>query len=432
MRKILIPFTALLLVLLAMPANAQLRVDVTRGVVEPIPMAVPVFDSVGDNEMARRMTTVVVDDLQRSGLFKRLNPSGYFSDVSVDSAPSFSDWATIGADALIVGRVSPVDNNRLRVEFRLWDVLAGEQAAGLRFTSDRDNWRTMAHKISDAVYERLTGEEGYFNTRLAYIAESGPANNRIKRLAVMDIDGANHQYLTNGDHIVLTPRFSPDNDRITFLEYRDGQSPRVAMYNLRTGRKRTLGNFQNMTFAPRFSPDGDSVVLSLAKDGDSEIYALNLSTNRIRRLTRSIGIDTAPSYAPGGDQIVFESDRGGSQQLYVMASDGDNPRRISFGDGRYGNPVWSPRGDLIAFTKLQGGKFYIGVMRPDGSGERLIASGYHVEGPTWSPNGRVISFFKQGRNYALPKLYAVDLTGQNERQIQTPAGGSDPSWSGPR
>jgi TolB protein len=295
------------------------------------------------------------------------------------------------------------------------------------------NWRRVAHIITDAIYKRLTGEDGYFDTRIVYIAESGPQNRRIKRLAIMDQDGANHRFLTDGGSLVLTPRFSPTIQEITYLSY-VSKAPRVYLFNLNTGQQEVLGDFPGMTFSPRFSPDGNSVIMSLARQGNTEIYTMDLRTRKVVRLTNHPAIDTSPSFSPNGAEIVFNSDRGGSQQLYVMSSDGRNVRRVTFNKGRYATPVWSPRGDLIAFTRIYQGEFFIGVMRPDGSGERLLTNGFLVEGPTWAPNGRVLMFFRQTRSDATgaggsSRLFSIDLTGQNEREIITPVEGSDPAWS---
>jgi TolB protein len=311
-------------------------------------------------------------------------------------------------------------------------VSAGQQITGLQFVTSPSNWRRMGHLISDAIYKTLTGEDGYFDTRIVYIAESGPANQRVKRLAIMDQDGANHNFLSDGRNLVLTPRFSPTAQEITYMSYVGG-TPRVLLFNIDTGQQETLGEFPGMTFAPRFSPDGNRVVMSMAENGNTDIYTMDLRTRRRERLTNNAAIDTSPSFSPDGRRIVFNSDRGGSQQLYVMASDGGEARRISFGDGRYATPVWSPRGDLVAFTKMAGGRFQIGVMRPDGGGERILTDGFLVEGPTWAPNGRVLMYFRQqpsdrsGRSSS--KLHSIDLTGYNDRESVTPMDGSDPAWS---
>ncbi|MCW9046213.1 MAG: Tol-Pal system beta propeller repeat protein TolB, partial [Alphaproteobacteria bacterium] len=336
------------------------------------------------------------------------------------------------AQALLQGRAKMAPDGRLRVEFRLWDVFAEQQMVGLAYYTVPENWRRISHIIADAIYKRITGETGYFDTRIVYISETGSPINRIKRLAIMDQDGANHRFLTDGSNLVLTPRFSPTLQEITYMSYFN-DTPRVYIFNIDSGRQELLGDFPGMTFAPRFAPDGNSVIMSMAKDGNSEIYAMDLRTRRVKRLTKHSAIDTSPSYSPDGKFVTFNSDRGGTQQIYVMRSDGSGVKRISFGKGRYATPVWSPRGDLIAFTKFTGGVFSIGVMRPDGSGERILSNGFLVESPTWAPNGRVITFFRETpvgkKGDVRSKLYTIDLTGYNERQIKTPVGASDPAWS---
>jgi TolB protein len=426
----------LMLVLKTAPAAADLRIDITRGVVEPLPIAIVGFQGEGGKaeDIGRNIAGVISADLGRSGLFAPIDPKVFVqSQPSMDSQPRFGDWRIINAQALLYGRVKMLDDGRLRVEFRLWDVFAEKQMAGLAYFTAPENWRRIAHIIADAVYKRITGEDGYFDTRIVYVAESGPQVRRVKRLAIMDQDGANHRFLTDGSALVLTPRFSPTLQEIAYLSY-SGGAPSVYIRNIDTQREERVGDFPGMTFAPRFSPEGEKLVMSMAKDGNSEIYTIDLRTRLTKRLTNSSAIDTSPSYSPDGKQIVFNSDRGGSQQLYVMDADGTNVRRISHGEGRYFTPVWSPRGDLIAFTRINGGRFAIGVMRPDGSGERILTESFHVEGPTWAPNGRVLMYFKKdpvasdgsgGRS----RLYTIDLTGYNEREIVTPLDASDPAWS---
>jgi TolB protein len=423
------------LLLAAAPgARAELRIDITRGVVEPIPLAVMPFDGASEesDRLGRDIAGVIAANLERSGLFAPIDEKAFIQEaVSMQTLPRFGDWRLINAQGLIHGRTEVVADGRLKVEFRLWDVFAEQQMIGLAYFTVPDNWRRVAHIISDAIYKRLTGESGYFDTRVVYISETGPADRRIKRLAIMDQDGANHRFLTDGSALVLTPRFSPTLQEITYLSYY-GNVPRVYIFNIDTGRQEVLGDFPGMTFAPRFSDDGTKIIMSMAKDGNSEIYTMDLRTRVVKQLTFNSAIDTSPSFSPDGRQITFNSDRGGSQQIYVMDADGRNVRRISFGKGRYATPVWSPRGDLIAFTKILGGRFYIGVMRPDGSGERLLTEDFLVESPTWSPNGRVMMFFRQSRQgdeVSGPRLYSIDLTGHNERVIITPADASDPAWS---
>jgi TolB protein len=415
---------------------AELRVDITEGFVEPLPIAILDFEggSAREARFGGDIARVIATDLERSGLFAPIDRGAFLQTTSaLNRAPRFADWRLINTQALVVGRSEVQQDGRLKVEFRLWDVFAEQQMAGLAYFTAPTNWRRVAHIVADAIYERITGEKGYFDTRIVYVAESGPANRRVKRLAIMDQDGENHRFLTDGQNLVLTPRFSPTAQEITYLSY-DKEAPRLYLFNIDTGQQEVLGDFPGMTFAPRFSPDGNQVIMSMARDGNSEIYVMDLRTRKVQRLTRHPAIDTSPSFAPDGKRIVFNSDRGGSPQLYVMDRDGYNVRRISFGGGRYSTPVWSPRGDLVAFTKNIGKLFYIGVMRPDGGGEKLLTEGFLVEGPTWTPNGRVLSFFRQtpagpSGSGGRTRLVSIDLTGFNEREIATPLDASDPAWS---
>lgn len=416
-------------------AHAELRVDVNRGVSEPLPIAITDFYAAGgsDASLATNIPQVISDDLTSSGLFRAISSAAFVQDVdSIHQAgPRFAEWRATGAQGLITGALTDAGAGKTRVEFRLWDIYGQSQMIGMAYTTSQDNWRRIAHIISDEIYKRLTGEEKYFDSRIVYVAESGPAQARVKRLAIMDYDGQNHRYLTDGRSLVLTPRFSPSRQQIAYMSYERG-APRVYLYDLSTGNRQVLGDFPGMTFAPRFSPDGNKVVMTLASNGNSDIYELNLSSRTKKKLTDSSGIDTAPTYSPDGRQIAFESDRGGTQQLYTMNADGSNVKRITFGQGRYGSPVWSPRGDLIAFTRMHQGQFYLGVIRPDGSGERLITNAWHVEGPSWSPNGRVLTYFKETRSSGGSKrsnIYTIDITGYNEKKLGTPQDGSDPAWS---
>lgn len=431
----IIYYIALFLGVLVSTAKAELKIDVNGAMRDPMPIAFPqMASSGGDAESyGERIREVVIADLERSGLFKIISERSYIQSFkSIDDLPNFSDWKAINAAALVQSSITQTSENSLKVEFRLWDVFAEEQLKGQSFSTTKDNWRRVAHVIADAIYERLTGEKGYFDTRVVYISESGPATRRVKRLAIMDQDGENHKFLTNGASMALTPRFSPNLQKVSYLSY-SGNVPKVYILDIETGRQRLVGEFKGMTFAPVFSPDSSKLLLSFAKNGVTNIYEMELASGKNRQLTTGTSINTSPSYSPDGKQIVFNSDRGGNQQLYVMDSDGSNLRRISFGQGRYATPVWSPRGDYIAFTKMANGQFYIGVMYPDGSGERLITSGYLVEAPVWAPNGRVLMYFRQdqgnSRSNAPVKLYTIDLTGYNERMIVTPADASDPAWS---
>ncbi|CDB53916.1 MAG: Tol-Pal system beta propeller repeat protein TolB [Alphaproteobacteria bacterium] len=426
---------ALVMCLVVTPAKAELQIDVNGAMRDPLPLAFPemIHEGFWVGQYAGKIRSVVIADLERSGLFRIIPENSYIQELtSVDEQPNFVDWKAINAHALVQSAVKEVNPNTLRVEFRLWDVYAENQLKGQSFTTTKDNWRRVAHVIADAIYERLTGEKGYFDTRIVYVSETGPATKRVKRLAIMDQDGENHKFLTSGAAMALTPRFSPNLQKVTYMSYA-GSMPKVYILDIETGRQELLGSFPGMTFAPRFSPDSSKVLLSYANNGRTNIYEMDLKRRTSKQLTSGPAIDTSPSYSPDGSQIVFNSDRGGNQQLYVMNADGSDVHRISFGTGRYATPVWSPRGDYIAFTKMANGQFYIGVMYPDGSGERLLASGYLVEGPTWSPNGRVLMYFRQdkgnSRSNAPVKLYSIDLTGYNERMIVTPAEASDPAWS---
>jgi TolB protein len=414
-----------------LPAHAVVELDITQGTIQPLPIAIPDFSSgLGiDPDAAREISTVVADDLKSSGLFVPIDQGAFIErGLGMSSVPRFEDWRVINAQALVIGHVGASDG-KLRAEFRLWDVLSGQQLVGEQVFSRPQEARRLGHIIADAIYERITGEKGYFDTRIVYVDESGPKDRRMKRLAIMDQDGHNVRLLTQGQSLVLTPRFSPSTQEITYMSY-EGAEPKVYLLNIETGQKEIVGAFPGMTFAPRFSPDGQRIVMSLEQGGNSNLYAMDLRSRRTLQLTNTNAIDTGPSYAPDGRQITFETDRDGSRQIYVMDADGSNQRRISQGEGSYSTPVWSPRGDLIAFTKMVGGRFLIGVMKPDGSGERILTEGFHNEGPTWAPNGRVLMFFRESPGAGGgPRLFTIDLTGYNERQVATPAFGSDPAWS---
>ena len=425
-------------------SHALIEVDITRGNLNPLPVAVsPLFiDSTSENKISKELgnlnigleiSTIIENNLKKTGLFNPLNQDAFIQKPDIAHLkPRFEDWQLIKAQALITGKVEMLENN-LRVEFRLWDILAGREMLALAFTTVPNNYRRVGHIITDKVYQRLTGEQGYFDTRIIYVAEEGPKTQRIKKLAIMDQDGANTKYLTLGNELVLTPRFNPTNQMVTYLSY-FRNLPRVYLLDIETGVQEVVGTFPGMTFAPRFSPDGKKIIMSFAKDGNSDIYTMNLESREVEQITDHPSIDTSPSYSPNGKLITFNSDRSGYQQIYVMRSDGSKVKRISFGTGIYGTPVWSPRGDLIAFTKLHKGKFYIGVMRIDAKGERLLTENYYQEAPSWSPNGRVLIFYRetksgdQGEGFSAT-LWSIDLTGYNERKVETLTDASDPSWS---
>ena len=419
------------------PAAAQSSVvDITRARTEPIPIAIPNFAGAGEaGRLGEQIAQVVIANLRGSGLFRPVERAAFIqTPEAAAQAPRFQDWRVIGAQALTTGRAEILGDGRLRVEFRLWDVLPEQQIQGTAFTGAPGNWRQTAHLISDVIYERLLGEKGYFDTRIVYVAETGPRDRRNRRLAIMDQDGENQRYLTDGSFQVLTPRFHPNARQIAFMSY-FRNDPKVYLFNLETGRQEMLGSFQGMTLSPRFSPDGRSVILSSTRGGDANVYIVDLATRRERQLTSGGGLDVSPCYSPDGQQVVFNSDRGGDQQLYVMSADGGNLRRISWGRGRYAPPVWSPRGDLIASTRFGGGSFGIGVMRPDGSGERILTEGWQMEGPSFAPHGRVMVYFREtqardarGNGYSA-RLSAIDIAGFNEKPLRTATDASDPAWS---
>lgn len=419
----------------AQSSYAVVSIDITRGNVDPMPVALPDFGAETDKatKIGKDIINVIQNDLESTGLFKSINKNAFLQEVnSSNTVPRFIDWRQINASVLLAGGIQMTSDSEFSTQFRLWDVFAEQQIAGKSYQTNINNWRRIAHLIADEIYKRLTGEQGYFDTRIVYISEKGPVLKRIKRLAIMDQDGANHRYLTDGKNLVLTPRFSPTAQKVIYMSYAGGV-PKVYMLDVDTKESELIGDFEGMSFSPRFAPDGKSVVMSVSLNGNSEIYTMDLRTKSKSRITRNRAIDTSPSFSPDSKKIVYNSDRGGTQQIYVMDARGNKSKRISFGRGRYGTPVWSPRGDLIAFTKMYKGKFYIGVMRPDGSGERLLTESFLDEGPTWSPNGRVIMYSRQSRTFfGKPgkwEVRSIDLTGYNDRKISTPEDASDPAWS---
>ncbi|HEV2557106.1 MAG TPA: Tol-Pal system beta propeller repeat protein TolB [Microvirga sp.] len=413
---------------MAADAVAQLSFRVgPGGQFQPLPIAVA--DFAGEGDLGQRVSGVITNNLQRSGYFEPLDKARFPERPSFDVAPRFEAWRAAGAQALVTGRMTRDPSGRLRAEFRLWDVTSGQQLAGQQYFTDPNFWRRIGHIISDAVYTKITGFGGFFDTRIVFVDESGPKENRRKRLAIMDQDGANVRFLTQGDTLVVTPRYSPATQDITYMAQTAGQQPRVQVINLETGSRQVVGNFPDMTSSPRFAPDGQKIVMSLQQGGNANIFTMDLGSRTTTRITTTNAIDTSPSYSPDGREIVFESDRGGQQQIYVMGADGSNPRRISFGQGSYSQPAWSPRGDFIAFTKRTGSGFAIGIMKADGSGERVLTEGFHNESPTWAPNGQYIVFFRDPGGQAGGKLYMVDITGRVEQPVPTPSFASDPTWS---
>ncbi len=417
---------------MSLPAYAQLEIDITKGNLDPMQIAVPNFlaSTQSERDLGAQIAAVITSDLERSGLFKALDSASFLeTQENIDYKPTFADWRIIKADALVSGRIRTESASRILVEFRLWDVFAGQQLKGVRFATTPDNWRRTAHKASDAIYEALTGESGYFDSRIVFIDERGSKINKTKRLAIMDQDGENPIYLLGGDDLVLTPRFSPNSQTIVYMNY-ENSNPHVYLLDIETGRRELLGNFPGMTFAPHLSPDGKNLILTMAQGSNSDVYSMDLVSRNTTRLTTDPAIDVSASYSPDGRKIVFNSDRGGSPQIYTMDANGRSVKRISFGKGRYTAPIWSPRGDKIAFVRSHEGKFGIGVMDVDGKNERMLTESYADESPTWSPNGRVIIFSRAYRGVeGRSEIWSVDLTGQNLRRVQTPGMASDPAWS---
>jgi TolB protein len=409
-------------------AHAQTRVTVDQANIQPRPIAIPDFVS-ANQQLGRDLADVLAADLERSGLFRLVPPNAFPEQITgAGFKPRTRDWAAAGAEAMVAGQIQQAGDGRVQVEFRLWDVVLSKEIDGRRLVNP--SWRRLAHIVADHIYEKLTLEKGYFDTQIVFVDETGPKDRRVKRLAIMDQDGAGVRTLSQGREIVLTPRFSPVSQEITFMTY-VGETPRVVIMNLGTGQRETVGNLPGMTFAPRFAPDGQRLVMSFGQGPSTQIVEMDLRSRQPRQLTPMQDyIDTAACYAPNAREIVFESDRDGTQQLYIMGYDGSGVRRLSRGEGRYSTPVWSPRGDYIAFTKQLSGSFLIGVLRPDGSGERILTEGFHNEGPTWAPNGRVLMFFRESRGTTGgPKLFTIDITGYNERPVPTPSFASDPAWS---
>jgi TolB protein len=411
------------------------RIKIDPESFQPIPIAITNFLPGGpsDADVGNGITGVITNNLKRSGFFAPIDPAAFIEQIqSFDKPPQFANWKSLNAQAVVTGRATRQGDGRLHAEFRLWDVGAGQQLTAAQYVTQPEYWRRIAHIISDQIYERMTGEKGYFDTRVVFVDESGPSERRVKKLALMDQDGANVRYLTRGADLVLTPRFSPSTQEITYMEFGQGD-PRVYLYNIETGQREIVGNFPGMSFSPRFSPDGQRIIMSLQQGGNSNLFVMDLRSKSTTRLTDTPAIDTSPSYSPDGSQICFESDRGGKPQIYVMPAQGGQAQRISFArddvNASYSTPVWSPRGDYIAFTRQGGGQFAIGLIKPDGTGERILTSGFHNEGPTFAPNGRVVMFFRDPGGNSGPSLYTIDISGRNELKVPTPGFASDPAWS---
>ena len=452
MMRTLLSTAAATLFVAAVPAMAQVApapapapaapqtegpiVDVIGGISQPMGIAIPPLPTpevastpAGSTDaLGRQLAQVITNDLKNSGLFKPL-PAGQLLAVpfAEATAPNYAGWSAAGATALVQGYVRANGNGTMTVGCYLYDTAQQREMARQGYIVPFGEWRRAAHKCADMVYTKLTGEGPYFDSRVVYVSETGPKARRVKRLALMDQDGFNGRFLTNGQTIVLTPTLSRDQRKIAYLSYLD-KKPTIYVYDIAAGTQRKLVTDVSLAFAPRFSPDGRWILFSMATNGSTNIYRIPSGGGERQKLTNSPGIDTGGSYSPDGSKIVFESDRSGAQQLYVMNADGSDQHRISFGNGRYATPAWSPRGDLIAFTKIGGG-FHVGIMSPSGGGEKMLTDGWQDEAPSWSPNGRVIMFFRSTEGGSgVADLWSVDLTGVNERRLPTPFDGSDPNW----
>lgn len=435
LKRISVLFSCLFIIL-AVPASATLSLTVQGGNVKPIPIAITDFKYLSNAavNVGADIQSVIRDDFKNSGYFKFINKRSYpQTSAEIKNKPNFGAWKKTGAQALVSGSVQLMSGGQVRVKFSVWDVIAQKEIYTRSLLTVKNNWRRFAHMISDQVYEQLMGEKGYFDSKIIYVSEPFHQRNTKKRIAVMDYDGANHRFLTAGNEMVSTPRFSPDFSKFVYVQFVKKRYPYVYIYNMRTGQRSLLGTYKGISFAPRFSPDGKKVIFSMAVNGNTDIYIVDIATKQMKRVTDNPGIDTAPSFSPDGKKIVFESDRGNRQQIYVKNLVTGQVKRISFKNGRYATPVWSPKGDLVAFTKMHLGQFYIGVMKPDGSGERFLTKAYHVEGPSWAPNGRVLTFFQKSRNDSRGNfqsgLFRIDVSGLNKEEIRTPMNASDPAWS---
>ncbi len=426
-------FTFIMLIALTFQSMAEVHIDITEGTFKPVPIAITPFDGGGDSELARigqEITRVITNDLEGCGLFRVVDPNAHIQSArDVMTHPRFADWKILNAEALVGGLLQR-NGHSLQVDFRLFDIFTETQLSGLSLGTEPANWRRAAHKIADQIYERITGDKGYFDTRVVYVAESGPEMGRKYQLAIMDQDGENHQMISSGTR-VLTPRISPDGSKIAYVSFgKNDKTPELIIHNITTGQTDSLGAVEGQKMSPRFSPKGDHIILSSAKGGAASLYKMDLGSKRLEKLTTSsASIDVSPCYNPEGTKIVYISDKGGKPQIYVKDAGSGEGTRISFANGKYDNPIWSPRGDLIAFTLQKGGTFYIGVMRPDGSGERMLDSGYLLEGPTWSPNGREIMYTCQTSSRGKIGLCRINIEGFNKRTVDIPGEGSYPTWS---
>ena len=436
MRKFISFVMVLVSFLFISPSRAELHVDVVAGGVDPIAIAIQKFETIGkvSNSDAKMLREVVENDLKRTGLFRIVNHDAFPEFVKMNEMPNFKSWAAIKTQVLAQASIQPEGKDSYKLEFYLWDVNGQEQIEAQSLIASKKSIRRLAHIMADAIYERLTGEVGYFDTQIVFIAETGSVSNRVKRMAIMDQDGYGMRFLSDKKTFVMSPHFSPNMSTVVFLSYRN-DDPMVWVLDLDTGDQTKLGNFGGMSFAPRFSPDGSKVALSLVKNGVTNIYEYDMATKGLRQLTFGNHIDTSPSYSPDGRYMVYNSDSSGSQQIHVMDLKTGKQKRITFGAGRYATPAWSPDGQFIAFTKMADNTFYIGIMNPEGRHEKILAGGWYMEAPSWAPGSRRLVYYETERTAdgeeRVSHIRSVDITGQNIYDIDLKDGlnGTEPTWS---
>jgi len=430
MKKLYLSIITLCSLIFNISHSETLEISITEGEVRKTNIAISEFYSSNDKtaDIIKKINVVMNNNLMSSGLFQTFDKQAFMQKPNeMRFRPKFADWRPLNIEILVTGKVILVDD-KFKIEMYVWDIIRQKQILSKRYMISGNSWRRLSHLMSDDIYTRVTGETGYFDSRILFVSEQRKNNHRIKKIAIMDLDGANIKYITNGRYIALTPRFSPDREHIAYMSYKKG-IPSIYLHNIRNGQVKFLGKFKNMTYAPRFSPDGKKLIFSYAVSGRSNIWVMNIISGKFTQITNNTYIDTSPAYSPDGKNIVFTSNRNGSPQIYSMELSSGKVKRLTIGDGSYTTPVVSPRGDLIAFTKQSNGKFYIGVMNVDGTGERLISNSFLDEGPSFSPNGRTLIFFRNDIELGKTKLMTIDITGYNLREIKTPYGASDPNWS---
>lgn len=433
MKKILLSLFAVFFMLGG--ARAELKVDIIAGASKPIPIAVQKIEAEPNlRKDADVIRAVVENDLKTTGLFHIISHDAFPEYVTTEQLPNFQLWTAIKTQVLVQGKLSETEAGLYKLEFYVWDIDGKEQIEAQSLVASKKSVRRLAHIMADAIYERLTGEYGYFDTQIVFIAESGPVYHRVKRMAIMDQDGHGMRYLSDENVFVMSPHFSPNMQTIVFLSFYN-DDPMVWTLDLDTGQQQRLGQFGGMNFAPRFSPDGTRVALSLVKKGITHIYEYNLETKELRQLTFGNSLNTSPSYSPDGKKMAFNSDRSGNQQIYVLDLETGDTERLTYGAGRYATPAWSPDGQFIAFTKIADDTFYIGIMDTRGKNEKILVGGWYMEAPSWAPGSRRLVYYETEKASddieRISHIRSVDITGQNIYEIPLPdnVNGVEPTWS---